>query len=278
MQPVTGRFVRKIALQASPDSCRGIAMSPDGALIVVSRADHTLSVYSLLSGQHIRTFGKQGSRKGRFNGPAKLCFSVDGNILVAELDNKRAQEVTLTGDHVRFIGVGVIRDSIVSIAANAELIVVGKHDCTTNKRIMMFDAVTGEFKRAFGDYGNAPGQLMKRCNGIRFTTDNHHIIVAEGKGDGTGGRLSMFTRKGEFVKCIGGGELKSAGDVEFADNGDIIMCDACLHRVCVYSAEGSMLLRLWSGTRGEFNGPDALVMCHGQLLVLDDCNGIQVFE
>ena len=108
---------------------------------------------------------------------------------MAEQGNKRVQEVKLTGTHVRFIGVGVIDDMIWAITSSAELIVVGKHNCTSNNRIMLFDALTGAFVRAFGDYGDAPGQLMVRCSGIRFTPDSRHIIVAEGKGSFAGGRF-----------------------------------------------------------------------------------------
>ena len=278
-------FVRKIALR-SPTGYydNGIAVSPDCAHIVASHSDHTLSVYSLPCGDHIRTFGSEGAGKGQFDWPAMLCFSVAGNILVAEYSNKRVQEITLTGDHVRFIGEGMIDDPIWGIAANAELIVVGKFACFSTNRIMMFDAVSGAFVRAFGDYGDVPGQLMEYCAGARFTPDSRHIIVAESKSNGNGGRLSVFTVAGEFVRCIGEGEVKDADDVEFTDSGDIIVCDCDSHHICAYSADGSTLLRQWGGavdTEGVTVSlsPSALAMCGGQLYVLDAVNkSVQVFE
>ena len=281
--PVTGKFVRKIALQTSADWNNGLAISPDGVHMVTSHSNHTLSVYSLPGGEHLRPFGSEGIGKGQFCWPAGLCYSVAGNILVAEQGNKRVQEVTLTGNHVRFIGAGVINDFIWGIAANAELVVVGKHGDVSNNRIMMFDAVTGALVRAFGDYGDAPGQMLKYCWRIRFTPDSRHIIVAESKGGGTGGRLSVFTLAGEFVRCVGNGELKAALDVEFANNGDVIVCDgAPNHRICMYSGDGSTLLRQWGG-KGDADGmlldPTALAMCRGQLYVLDaGSKRVQVFE
>lgn len=250
--------------------------------MAVSHGNDTLSVYSLPGGEHIRTFGSEGSGKGQFDYPCKLCFTIAGNILVAEHYSKRMQEVTVTGEHVRFMGVGVIDAGIWSMATNDELIAFGKWGNASSKRIVMFDAVTGAFVRAFGDYDDAPSQLMVFCNGIRFTPDNRHIIVAESNGAGKG-RLSVFTLGGEFVKCIGDGELKGAGDVDFADNGDIIVCDGHSHRVCVYSADGSTLLRQWGGedsdADGKFKWPDALAMYGGQLYVLDkDSRRVQVFE
>ena len=274
--------MRKFALHVSAAGNCGLAISPDSAYMVTSYGDCTLSVYSLPGGEHIRTFGSEGAGKGEFHMPGKLTFSVAGNILVTECYNKRVQEVTLTGDHVRFVGVGVIDDGIYSIAANVELIVVGKWDCTSNNRIMMFDAVTGAFVRAFGDCGAAPGQLMKCCNGIRFARDSRHIIVAEGNGYGKG-RLSVFTLAGEFVRCIGDGELTDAGDVEFANNGDVIACDRYpVQCIGVYFADGNTLLRQWGdfgNADGQFDCSTALAMCGGQLYVLDEYrHSVQVFE
>ena len=290
MRPiVTGSCVQKLALQVTFPHNYGLATSHDNVSMVASHHDDTLSVYSLPGGEHIRTFGGRGAGEGQFDVPAKLCFSTAGNILVAEHHNKRVQEVTLTGDHVRFIGVGVIDDTVWSIAANAELVAVGKWGCTSNNRIMMFDAVTGAFMRAFGDHGSLPGQLMKHCPGIRFTPDTRHIVVTEwklaGNGDdvaGTTGRLSVFTLAGEFVRCIGEGKLLSALDVEFTDNGDVVTCDYFTGRISVFSADGSTLLRQWGGEAdadGEFMHPTALAMCAGQPYVLyERSKRVQVFE
>ena len=275
--------MKKIALQTTAVWHHGVAISPDGAHMVASHDDCTLSVYSVPVGEHIRTFGSKGTNKGQFKYPAKLCFSVTGNVLVAEFANKRVQEVTLTGAHVRFVGVGVIDEDIWGIAANAELIVVGKWGGTSNNRVMMFDAASGALTRAYGDCGDAPGQLMKYCSGIRFAPDSRHIVVAEGNGNGIG-RLSVFTLAGEFVRCIGEGELKIPADVEFADNGDVIVCDGSNpnHRICMYSADSNAMLREWGGRGGAdgmFMRPTALAMCGSQLYVLDEATKrVQVFE
>ena len=280
--PIKGQFVRKIALQTSAGWNNGLAVSPDSAHMVVSHGNHTLSVYSLPDGEYLRTFGSHGAGKGQFKYPAKLCFSVTGNVLVAEYENKRVQEVTLMGSHVRFVGVGVIADYIRGIAANAELIVVGKAWCTSNNRIMMFDTVTGAVVRAFGNYGAAQGQLMMYCNGVRFTPDSRHIIVAESNGYGTRSRLSVFTLAGVFVRCIGEGELQVATDVEFTDNGDVIVSDSWAGYQYVHSADGSTLLRQWGGkgdADGNFTEPTALAIRGSQLYVLDEVTErVQVFE
>ena len=274
-----GKFTRTMTLLPGKGFTMGLAISPD-AVYMVTSVGNTLSVYSLPNGEHICTFGSGGEGKGQFRWPSKLCFSAVGNILVAEQLGDRVQEVTLTGGHVRFIGIGTFDCMLDGVTANVDVIVVVKHSSRVSNRIVMFDAVTGACVRAFGDYGAAPGQLKYCCNGIRITLDNHHIIVSES--DKKAGRLSMFTLAGEFVRCIGVGELAGTHDVDFTDSSDIIACDSSKHRVFVYSADGSTVLRQWGGrgdADGEFKWPTAVAMCGGQLYVLDEgSNRVQVFE
>ena len=294
-QAITGKPAASIALltSASTGADWGLATSPDGEHMVVSHGDGALSVYSLRGGNFIRRLDSDSFRV-QFNYPGKVCFSANGNILVAEYSSKRVQEVTLTGSHVRFIGVGVIDDKIWAIAANAELIVVGKYGGTSTRRIMMFHAVSGAFVRAFGYPGESPGQVMVNCWGIRFMPDGRHIVVAESNGAlvfGVQGRLSVFTVAGEFVRCMGKAELWTAHDVEVADNGDIVVCDSRMDRFSVYTANTDTLLRQWrdkgdaasasasASASEKLQSPTALAMCGGQLYVLDErSRRVQVFE
>ena len=279
---ITGKLIRKIALQTSAD-CFGLAISPDGAHMVTSHDNHTLSVYSLPGGEHVCAFGKYGPGRGRFKGPRDVCFSIAGNILVAEQVNQRVQEVTLTGNHVRFIGVGVIGDEIRGLDANAELIVVCKYGGITGNRIMMFDAVTGAFVRAFSECGAAVGQVMMYSTAVRFTPDSRHIIVAECSGCATA-RLSVFTLAGEFVRCVGEGELQAALGVAFDDNGDVIVADSLHHGLFRFPANDLTVpqqLRLGgeAGSNSNLYSPAALGLYSGQLYVLDrDSQCVQVFE
>ena len=276
--------MKTIALQTPADYNLGLAIAPDDAHMVVSHDNHTLSVYALPGGEHTRTFGRSGTGPGEFRGPRKLCFTVTGNVLVVERVNMRVQEVTLTGDHVRFIGAGVIGDIVSAIAANATLIVVGKTESVSDNRIMVFDAVTGAVVRTFGRYDAGLGNgLMKYCNGIRFSPDNRHVVIAENNG-GYLSRLSIYTLEGQRVTYFGesGGIVKNARDVEFADNGDVFVIDIEKHSIVVFSGDDHSLLRQW-GSKGDLDGefqyPTALAMRGGQLYVLDNASKrVQVFE
>ena len=298
LQSIVGKHIRTLPIRSRGEynHASGLAVSPDSVTMAISDSDHTVTVFALPNGDFVREFGTEGDGPSQFGDPGKLCFSPlsQDRLLVAEWRNKRVQEVTLTGDHVRFIGVGVIDDGIECIATNCELVVVGKHSNSSNRRVMMFGTVSGDLVRAFGNFGDKPGQLMHNCYGVRIAPGGHRIIVAEWNGSRvTGpnekGRLSVFTITGEFVKCIGEHDLKEARDVDFADNGDIIVSDAERlrnHRICVFSADGSELKAFWGGSEsvrtdiaGRFKLPNAIAMRGGRLYVLDEgSKRVQVFE
>ena len=263
----------------------GIAVSANSAFVAVTRNNYTVSVYSLPDGGLISSVAFRPATHGSFDWPAKCCFTPTNNVLFVEPGYKRVQEVTLAGEHVRFIGDGVITDTVWSIAATSTLIAVGKAYNTSNNRIMMFDAVTGVLVRQFGEHGDEPGQLAKYCNGLRFTQNNaHHIAVAESNGRGKF-RVSVFTVDGAFVRCMGEGVLRNPTDVELAENGDVYVCDGFPgNQVCVFSLESGALLRQWSSTLRIPAGstsrwaPQAAARYNGKLAVLDLWGPVQVFE
>ena len=256
----------------------------------------------------MRTFGSKGADKAQFNVPGRLCFSAAGHILVAESQNMRVQEVTLMGQHVRFIGSAGwfsrgINERIWAVAASPVFIAVGKISDASSSRIVLFDAVSGALVRSFGELGHAPGQLMQQCNGIRFTRDGSCVVVAESSGYGQG-RVSVFTVAGDFVRTFGRREVKGGADVEFADNGDVIVSCRRLAQIFVYSPDGRVLLRQWGRAQAAgsdtpsadaagdvdlcegrsesgLGKPTALALSSGRLYVLDreaSTNRIQVFE
>ena len=278
-ESVKGEFVRKLALLVSADYNCGLAVSPDSRHLALTLSNHAMSVYAMPDMTLLTTFGARGAGPGQFSTPAKLCFSpLTGNVLVAELGNKRVQEVTLTGEHVRFIGVGEFEHEIRSIAANTELLLVGKYQTEGGVlQLSMFDLVSGALLRHFGACGDEPGQLLLNCNAIKFTPDNRHIVVAESTGNGQG-RLSLFTLAGEFVKSFGAGSVKGAYDIAFAGNDNMLVADYTDDRIVEFSPDGDSVVRTWKG-RGEgfMTSPSSVALFQHQLLVLA-FNKVVIFE
>ena len=223
MRCPTGELVQDVDVADALDSasCWGLAVSRDTSTAVLSTTGDFLLVYTLPDFELVHRFGVTGAGKAQFKAPRKLCFSAVGTVLVAEMDNKRVQEVTLSGEHVRFIDAGPVE--LASIAANDELIVVGTERSSDSPgrqaSVLMFDAATGALVRAFGKCGRAPGELLAACSGIRFAPDNKHVIVCQsGELDVDFGRISCFTLAGKCVWYVYGRE-RFDEEEEDADDG-----------------------------------------------------------
>ena len=242
---------------------QGIALSRDGSCYVVSNNQHSIGVFDI-TGAVVRRIGGYGSGEGEFAEPWRLTFTASGTLLVAERLNKRVQEVTLDGAHVRFIGVGVFTRNPDGVATNDEYIVVTQTNCGAD-RIVMFNAGTSEHIMSFGDASARLGRGY--CFGVRFSRDGRRIVVAEER------LLAVYDIFGDLVTMIGDGELVDAGDVDFAANGDIIVSQYKQSRLSVYSADG-VFLRHW-----EYRNPQALAVHDNRLYVLSgDTSHVTVFK
>lgn len=174
--------------------------------------------------------------------------------------------MSLRGAHVRTIGDEIIQGDVTGIAASAEIIVVGT---LKGKKVVMIAQESGSLLRSFGG-GPAAGQLSG-IQGLRFTPDGAHILITEAFNS----RLSLFTKTGEFVRCITHADkLDQPFDVDFASNGDILVVDRPKDQVHVFSADGSTLLRSFGsqsdgdGEPCQLNAPSALAVHGDKLFVL----------
>ena len=258
----------------------GMAVSPDEKYMVVADygEGHCLVVYSLPDGEIVRKIGGpgSGSSPGMFQNAGKLCFTPQGTLLCSDYGSGRIQELTLEGEHVRTYNINC--GYTVALSAAGDTMAVGNCRGSANA-IEVYERATGKLIISMGPSGSEPGHIGSQCEGLRFTPDGLHILACEHYNR----RLSLFTLEGKFVRHIGD-KLVSNGykDVDFTAAGEIILADYNNNRVCVFSADGSELLRAWgsSGTgNGEFNCPTALSVRGSRLYVLDRNNPrVQVFE
>ena len=275
--PIMGRFSHK--LQLTPGNYifnYGLAISRDGAHMAITSSLHCVTLYSLPSGDVIRKIGGLADPTSmiRLQSPGKMCFTATGTLLVAGGDYFEVVEVTLEGARVRTFGYGVLDGIAWGLATNDEVIAVGSYRRRRDRGITLFDVGSGDCFCRFGSWGPECHQLFENCNAIRFHPNGEHLLVANGDGNRSY-KVSTFTLTGEYVSCFGEGQLLGAGCVEFADNSDIIVCDwDTMHRVCVFTPDGSTLLREWGDVAcatvdGMFNKPTDTAMCDGKLYVLD---------
>ena len=256
----------------------GVVVALDGLHLAVSNFDtHSLSVYSTDTVGRILTFGSYGSGAGQFHHPSRMCATPRGTILVSEYGNKRLQEVTWTGEHVRFFDEGHFDGgSVFGLRMQGDVVAVGKHGSGIDERVVLLSYSSGVLIRKFGVRGSSEGQI-KDVFGLDFTPDGKHILVAD-----WAPQLSMFTVDGVFVKTIGSGVLHSGWNDVLCSGSNIFVVDSSMSRICVFSAETGAFIRTW-GTRGkadgQFDQPVALAAHKNKLFVSDArTSRVQIFK
>jgi hypothetical protein len=259
----------------------GLVVSPNGRYMAVSYYhEDKLRVYRVEAdgaATLLHTVGTTaGANPKQFNNPVKMCSAPAGNLLVCEYGNDRVQELTGLGEaepqHVRFIPIKYAW----AIALHGDVLAVG----TDIGTIELLSYASGALIRSISVIGSGPDRMGDRCAGLRFTPDGRFVVAAEQDNK----RLSMFRASdGGFAKHIGAGVLANGNkDVQFAQNGELLVADFYNHRVCVLNADGDTLLRTW-GTHGSADGqfklPTALALVDSKLFVLDfNSARVQVFE
>ena len=119
--------------------------------------------------------GGEGDEMGYLRGPTDLDFDGDGNLYVAEQDNHRIQVLTPLGDHVRYIGEGVL-SSPVSPAVHQDMVYV-TNMASQHPKISVFK-LTGEFVASFGEQVlQCPECIAVDDNGFVHVTDNRLRLV-----------------------------------------------------------------------------------------------------
>ncbi|HUS36940.1 MAG TPA: hypothetical protein VM680_16465 [Verrucomicrobiae bacterium] len=101
----TGGFVQSYALGQANANFRGIAIAPDGTLIVSDAGNHVLWKFPIAGGSAFHfagTFGNAGFADGatgvaKFNRPHQLAVSTNGVIVVADRGNHRIRAVSNDG-------------------------------------------------------------------------------------------------------------------------------------------------------------------------------------
>lgn len=272
--------MRTLSVLKAAANNAGMVVTPDGMHLIVSNTELCrLDVFLLPAGMPVRTIGGKGLLSdGMFSTPRKLCMSFAGTILVAEDKNRRVQEVTLEGKHIRYIGEGAIDDQICAIAACGDLIAVGKCCNTSNNRVQLFSYSTRALVGQFGYYGVREGEL-NMIHGLRFSPDRSLLFVAESSPNN---RVSLFrVEDSKFLRCYGVGVLREPTDVDLAPNGDVIVVDQGASRVAVYSPDGATCRTTGSkgSNSGQFKEPTAVAVVAPRMFVLDKNSvRVQVYE
>lgn len=243
-------------------------------LAVSNERHHNVSLYDAESGLLLGQFGSLGAHAGRFDTPKRLCFTHEGNLLVAEYGNKRIQEVREMGEPVRLVGVGVFSGGVHGVACTSDVIVASQV-LSPASMINVFDFTGGELLHSFGTF-DAVRDCFSVCLGS-ILGKALCVIVPEYSNS----QLTAFTLEGEVVRHFGAKGLSGPSDVcQTRSDGELVVVDNSAHIIHVLA--GNDLLKSFGGNGykdGEFQNPQAVARFGNTFFVLDwnSCR-IQVFE
>jgi tripartite motif-containing protein 71 len=183
----------------------------------------------------------------------------------------------------------------VAVTSASSFVIVA--DCY-NHRVQVLRLVVGadgisahlEFVRSLGSgQGSAEGKL-KHSVGLALLQSNggqqETVLVTESGNH----RVSQFALDGTFVGIFAGTGKKGSGNGEFefpqgitvlGSSGEVAVADRKNHRVQIFDSEGKYKRQFGTEAEedGQFNCPSGLASdAHGNLLVVDSTNRLQVFD
>jgi DNA-binding beta-propeller fold protein YncE len=238
----------------SPLGAAFIAAHPDW-LVTAEHHGHCIKISNIRTGALVCKFGKNGIGEEQFKFPTGVAVTSDSSlVVVADCINHRVQVLRL---------------------------VVGADGTSAHL----------EFVRSLGSgQGSDEGQLNKPY-GVALLQSNggqqETVLVTEENNH----RVSQFALDGTFVGIFAGTGKVGSGDGEFdlslgiavfGSSGEVAIAEFNNHCVQIFDSEGNYKRQF--GTEGEedddqFFSPAGLASdAHGNLLVVDDTNRLQVFS
>ncbi|XP_070560151.1 tripartite motif-containing protein 2-like [Ptychodera flava] len=157
----------------------GIAINPvNGWVYIVDQNIHCVHIYDQ-DGNHIKSFGSNGSQEGQFIRPFCVCINTIGNVYVSDRDNHRIQVFNGDGQFLFTFG---CKGSVDGQMNDPYGIAVDRHGNVYvadngNNRIMKYES-HGRFVSRVDD---ASGQLNSPI-GVCVTDDDRVIVSDRGNG------------------------------------------------------------------------------------------------
>ena len=271
----------------------GIAARAGVEVVVVER---DVACVSIISGNgEKKSFGTRGSGPGQFSCPTGIAIDNRGNILVADFDNHRIQQLSSTGKHLRTVGTqgsGPLQfQNPVGIAVHPHTGKVYVADCGNHRIQVLNSDLT--YSSSFGSSGSNNGEFNLPWD---ISTDiQGNVYVA----DHNNHRIQVFTVDGVYLRQFGKegeeeseeeGEEEGKGEGELnkpvsiaIDSGNVVYVgERGNDRISIFSTDGEFIKSFGRKGKGpvEFDRPFGLTVDkNGTLYVSEYGNHrIQIFN
>jgi DNA-binding beta-propeller fold protein YncE len=237
-----------------PTGAAFIGAHPDW-LVTTEQHGHRIKISNIRTGALVCKFGEQGDGEGQLLCPMGVAVTSDSSfVIVADYLNHHVQVLRL---------------------------VVGADGISAHL----------EFVRSLGSgEGSAEVQLKYPTAVALFQSNGGQqetVLVMESENH----RVSQFALDGTFIDIFAGTGEEGSGNGEFdhpgritvlGSSGEVAVVDCGNHRVQIFDSEGNYKRQFGTEGKeadGQLFGPAGITSdAHGNLLVTDDTNRLQVFD
>ena len=262
----------------------GVAVSQNELIIVSDITAHCLLVFDK-DGNILRQIGKRGNKELEFESPRGLACTPANNVIVAEKENHRLQEVTLEGEFVRFFGTNEVGKcgseagefyGPSCVAINSEGMVFATD--STNQRIQYFKP-DGTFVAVFGKWGsgsnslNVPYGISIYSQPLVLGEGNRELLfVSERKGnqvqcfemhDGAYKSVAMFGNKGQNRGHLN----EPVGVLVDSNTGYVLITELQSHQISVFTRSGDFIYSFGV----QFRTPMSIGTLGDSHIIVTDC-------
>ena len=249
----------------------GVTTNSKGHIIIAEGSGHCVSVFTA-EGIKIKSFGRNGSEQGQFNGPMGVAVDNDDNIYVVDYYNHRIQKFTAGGQFIASVGSNGDKplqfSHPIGIGFNKKLYICDQN----NHRVQILNTDL-TFHASFGSQGSANAQFQF-CVYTAFDSGGNVYIT-----DFNNNRVQVFTPEGKFlqeIKATPKGNVPNAYGIAIDSSDNVYVSERDNHCVDTFNSRGEFLASFGSrGTKeGQFDGAYGLhIDRNDRVLVCDYKNG-----
>ena len=243
-----------------PRRLYGIAVNTEGKIVVADYTGH--SVYVLdRDGNCLRKLGGKGTNSGQFNYPAGVSFLDDNEILIADEENHRIQQINIqTGTVVKSFGKrGVGKREFmnpVDVCLDDKGRIVVTECCGHRIQVLSRD---GETISMFGD--RDPEKLLHPMSCIPY---KNRFFVTDSGND----CIKVCDQSGTFFYKFGkqgnqDGQFYALRGVLLDSFNNLLVCDMNNNRVQQFSLDGRFIGKTITGLLSPFRiaaAPDGRIL------------------
>jgi DNA-binding beta-propeller fold protein YncE len=244
-----------------------MAVTVDGRQIYVSDTGNSKIRVFDYNGNHLRSFGENGTKPGELSFPYGIGVTGEGQILVADMYNGNISVFTPNGSFLHYFGTPLDIKSPAGLAvADGRVYVtdVARH------KVIVFDE-TGEKIFEFGNEGDAPGQF-RSPNAIAVS--GMYVAVSDTGND----RIQIFNRLGTLIQEISdadGRKFVNPRGIGFTSRGEFFAVNNLTHQTFMFNPSGDLqhvIGKLGQGQGENFLPNGLFVDDQGRIYITDTTN------